>query len=942
MIPKRAYHVRVGLAVAVVASSLAWGAFASTASDAAPAPQSAALNIQPQAAGAGDDTYYPIGRIYVDDTTGGKDANPASVAINAIDDTVYVANAWTGTVEAIAPGQTSGTPYASVSVIPPTAGQSKDIGLYGIAVDSNDDTVYVVNRGLNPKRLWAINGRTMTVDDTVTFSCDGDGHDTAAYRYIAVNSLDDTVYVPCDADGLDTRGRLYAVNGRNLDDSISVTSGSSLVYGGMYVDEATNRVFSGTWWSGAGTVQVRNGADLSSLPTTFSSGFDEPTSITKVDDTVYVTSFLTSQLLARNIASGTSNTVALRAGLTDWQAVAAFRDDSLIFVGSTDPNTTPYLTVLNTPGLTVSSEAYQVAISSLAVSSSGLVYAGQNFADGYTYRGVNVYGQRPDAPTGVSGTPGIQQASVSWTAPVDYGTSPLLEYKVTASPGGASCTATPPATSCTVMGLTGGTAYTFTVEARNAAGWSSPSSASLAVTPTAPPGAPTGATATAGVQAASVSWIEPINKGFPATLTSYRVTANPGGSQCTATPPATSCTVSPLTAGTAYTFTVEAQNATGWGPSSAASNSVTPSAPPPPPPPSPIANMQLTMSSSPARFEKAGDVLAITATVLNNGTDALNTVQIEQGGIPLTCTPSTPVATLASGSSVVCRGTYTVTEEDIDSGFVRDRVTARATAGQSGSPLTAAATLEVQGPPPPEKLQLQVVMNSTPPTFGRVGERLTLSALVTNTGNVPVTDVVITGSPADLTCVPNSPVRSLATKSSMRCSGTYQVTRADMSSGVLRGLTRATGVSTRGTRIASTGAVEVPRTSPEKASLKVTMSSTPESFRRAGQTLTLKAIATNRGDVPLTNVTVTGTPGRFTCKPRTPVANLEVDAKVTCTAKYDVSAADVRAGVIRATVKASGISAKGAATSDDVVIRIKEASPPRGRSMSYLVPRLVW
>lgn len=833
MIAKTSRRLTIGLATCLAASSLAMGAIASpaTGASATPAVQPAAVAFHPRAAGLGDDTYYFVGRIYVDDTLGGRRANPASVAINAIDDTVYVANAWTGTVEAIAPGQTSGTPYASVSVIPPTAGQTKDIGLYGIAVDSNDDTVYVVNRGLNPKRLWAINGRTMTLDDTVTLSCDGDGHDTAAYRNIAVNSLDDTVYVPCDADGLNTQGRLYAVNGRNLDDSISVTSGSSLVYGGMYVDEATNRVFSGTWWSGAGTVEVRNGANLSSLPTTFSSGFDEPTSITKVDDTIYVTSFLTSQLLARNIATGTSSTVALRPGLTDWQAIAAFRDDSLIFVGSTDPNNTPYLTVLNTPGLTVSSENNSVAISSLVVSSTGLLYAGQNFADGYTYLGVNVYGQRPDAPTGAGGSPGNAQVTTSWTPPVDIGTSPILQYKVTASPGGASCTTS--STSCTISGLTNGTAYTFTVQAQNAAGWSPASAASAPVTPVAPA------------------------------------------------------------------------------------------------PPTPVANMQLTMASSPARFEKAGDVLTITATVLNNGTDTLNAVQVRQGSIPLTCAPVTPVATLGPGDSVVCRGTYTVTEEDADAAVVRDRVTATAVAGLSGSPLSASAVLTVQGPPPPERLQVRVVLTSSPSDFSRAGQKLNLSAMVTNLGNVAVRDLIITGSPVDFVCTPTPPVKSLAVKATVRCSGTYEVTRADMSAGAIRGLLRATGSSASGARVASTGIVEVARTSPERPSVKVKMASAPESFRRAGQSLTFTATVTNRGDVPLSNVSVIGTPAKLACTPSAPIGTLDVDATATCTGSYTVTQADMKAGFIKATSKVTGTSPRGSVTSDDESIRVRLDTTPR-------------
>ena len=144
-------------------------------------------------------------------------------------------------------------------------------------------------------------------------------------------------------------------------------------------------------------------------------------------------------------------------------------------------------------------------------------------------------------------------------------------------------TASPPATSATVTGLTNGTSYTFTVTATNAVGTGPASSPSNAVTPTAPtaPAAPTGVTATAGNAAAAVSWTAPSDGGSP--ITSYTITPYLSGTaQPTTTvngsPPATTTTVTSLANGSTYTFKVTGTNAVGTGPASAASNSVTPSA----------------------------------------------------------------------------------------------------------------------------------------------------------------------------------------------------------------------------------------------------------------------------------------------------------------------------------------------------------------------------
>ena len=85
----------------------------------------------------------------------------------------------------------------------------------------------------------------------------------------------------------------------------------------------------------------------------------------------------------------------------------------------------------------------------------------------------------PGAPTAVAGD---GSATVTIT-PAGSGPTPS-SYNVAASPGGATCTVSSPATSCEVTGLTNGTSYTFTASATNGAGTSAASAASNTVTPT--------------------------------------------------------------------------------------------------------------------------------------------------------------------------------------------------------------------------------------------------------------------------------------------------------------------------------------------------------------------------------------------------------------------------------------------------------------------------
>jgi subtilisin family serine protease len=86
------------------------------------------------------------------------------------------------------------------------------------------------------------------------------------------------------------------------------------------------------------------------------------------------------------------------------------------------------------------------------------------------------------------------------------------------------------------------------------------------------PLAPTSVVAWAGNGQAVASWQAPSNAGR-APVTSYQVTASPGGRTCTTA--ATSCTVTGLTNGTPHTLSVRAVNALGAGPA-AGSDPVTP------------------------------------------------------------------------------------------------------------------------------------------------------------------------------------------------------------------------------------------------------------------------------------------------------------------------------------------------------------------------------
>jgi invasion protein IalB len=198
-------------------------------------------------------------------------------------------------------------------------------------------------------------------------------------------------------------------------------------------------------------------------------------------------------------------------------------------------------------------------------------------ASGHDYRIDPTAAVTPVAPIQVTATatPADGRAIVSFNSPNGSGAAAITGYTVTSIPDGKTATGT--RSPIVVMGLANGTAYTFTVTAKNAAAMSTTSMPTNSVTPTAllavsVPSSPVIGVATAGDAQATVNFSVPNDGG--SAITGYTVTSFPSG--IAATGAASPIVVAGLTNGAAYTFTVTASNALGTSASSAASNSVTP------------------------------------------------------------------------------------------------------------------------------------------------------------------------------------------------------------------------------------------------------------------------------------------------------------------------------------------------------------------------------
>ncbi|MFF3443385.1 hypothetical protein [Streptosporangium sp. NPDC002721] len=227
-----------------------------------------------------------------------------------------------------------------------------------------------------------------------------------------------------------------------------------------------------------------------------------------------------------------------------------------------------------------------------------------------------------------------------------------------------------------------------------------------------------------------------------------------------------------------------------------------------------VLSLTLVKTASPSTVTAAGQTITYSYLVTNIGNVAVTDVRVADTAPPGSGVPAVvtcPVTTLAPQASTTCTGTYTVTQTDIDAGSIVNTATAFGTSPTGPPVASPPSTATVTVTPNPG---LTLSKTAAPRRVSAAGQRITYSYLVTNTGNVTLTDLGLrdtgrgSGVPAVITC----PVTTLAPQASTTCTGIYVVRRADINAGVIVNTATASGRSLSGpvvTSSESTAAVVV-------------------------------------------------------------------------------------------------------------------------------------
>ena len=326
----------------------------------------------------------------------------------------------------------------------------------------------------------------------------------------------------------------------------------------------------------------------------------------------------------------------------------------------------------------------------------------------------------------------------------------------------------------------------------------------------------------------------------------------------------------------------------------------------------PKLDLAKTDNLNPAMYTHAGQVVTYTLTATNNGNVTLHNVTVTDNPTldAYSCSPSTPTS-LAPGASIICTGTHTITQGEMDAGSFKDTGTANST--ETG-PTTKDDTIFSK---PITQLSVDKKDDLNPNKYDHVGQVVTYTLTATNTGNVTLHNVTLTDDPSldGLQLHPDA-------------AGDPGSERDDRLHGHAHDHPGRSGHGSFKDTATASSTEAGPKTKDDtiQAAQNPTLSVTktddlnPTKYDHAGQVVTYTLTAKNTGNVTLHNVTLTDDPSLagYNCTPTQP-ATLAPNESIVCTGTHTITLADMDSGSFKDTATASSTET-GPKTKDDTIL----------------------
>ncbi len=275
----------------------------------------------------------------------------------------------------------------------------------------------------------------------------------------------------------------------------------------------------------------------------------------------------------------------------------------------------------------------------------------------------------------------------------------------------------------------------------------------------------------------------------------------------------------------------------------------------------------------------------------------------------------TVVPTLAPGATTLFTATYALTQNDIDAGQVLNSATASAT-NSMNAVITADDNATVPVPQAPAiAVEKTGALALGPDNEASVGDLITYSFVMTNTGNTTLNDVRLVDPLPGIT-ITFTEFDNFAPGDEQTFTGTYAITQADIDAGRVENQATASGLPANGTTRVTDVSDDPATTAPEDLTI-VDLPAAPgialvknaptlsdnnaNGMADIGDSLTWTFTVHNTGNIALSNVTVTDRNPSITVTPSNPT-NVSLAAGATDTTTFTATYVLVEADLIAARV----------------------------------------
>ncbi|MBS9775121.1 DUF11 domain-containing protein, partial [Candidatus Gracilibacteria bacterium] len=317
-------------------------------------------------------------------------------------------------------------------------------------------------------------------------------------------------------------------------------------------------------------------------------------------------------------------------------------------------------------------------------------------------------------------------------------------------------------------------------------------------------------------------------------------------------------------------------------------------------------------STGDAKNIAVGDVLTYSFKVENTGNVTMKNIKVADPMKGLSAIQPEKVEKLLPGKSTTFTATYTVTQKDVDADHVSNTAKASGVDPKDETVESNESTARLPAIQEPS-LELEKTVTTTGDAKNiAVGDVLTYSFKVENTGNVTMKNIIVTDPMEGLSEITPTSVEKLLPGGETTFTATYTVTQKDVDADHVSNTAKASGVDPKDETVESNeSTARLPAIQEPSLELEKTVSSTGDAKNiKVGDELTYSFKVENTGNVTMKNITVTDPMEGLSEITPTSVEKLLPGKSTTFTATYTVTQKDVDADHVSNTAKASGVDPK--------------------------------